>query len=445
VRGILTTLATVAVALALGISDGNLDPIALALVTVGAALALAAALTPSDEARRPWPALILGVGLASSLAYGFLFLPGIALQPARLGGFRPVLAAAGVLLATLPLRRTSRILAECRFVGLLACWVVLAAIVMRASPLPPVDVYEFKHVGALGLLNGDNPYSVAYPNNYWPSTAFYSPSLLSPDGRWVLANPYPPLTLLLATPATLLGDARWTPLAAMAVAALLIRRLGRGSLEGDLAAALMLLQPRAFYVLQLGFTEPVVLACLLLVAFTISRGRGWLAVGAAGALTLVSKQYSPLILAPFAFVARRLWRTATVAAVGASALFLPFLVWDPGGFVRSLVTFQLVQPFRTDSLSWPAAWVSWGSPQLPPWPAFLLAAAVLVATLRRAVDVERALLSACAAWMVFVLLNKQAFCNYYWLSVGMLCAASALQGARRVIHTDCKTAAPCLP
>jgi len=28
--------------------------------------------------------------------------------------------------------------------------------------------------------------------------------------------------------------------------------------------------------------------------------------------------------------------------------------------------------------------------------------------------------------MMLVLFNKQAFCNYYWLAVGLLCAAVAV-------------------
>ena len=33
--------------------------------------------------------------------------------------------------------------------------------------------------------------------------------------------------------------------------------------------------------------------------------------------------------------------------------------------------------------------------------------------------------SAAAAWLVFVLLNQQAFCNYEWLGAGLLCTAAA--------------------
>jgi hypothetical protein len=36
------------------------------------------------------------------------------------------------------------------------------------------------------------------------------------------------------------------------------------------------------------------------------------------------------------------------------------------------------------------------------------------------------MLASAAVWLVLVAFNKQAFCNYYWLAVGLLCGATAL-------------------
>jgi hypothetical protein len=63
---------------------------------------------------------------------------------------------------------------------------------------------------------------------------------------------------------------------------------------------------------------------------------------------------------------------------------------------------------------------------LPPWPAFLLAGATLALSIRGKVTAGRAMLAAAATWIVFVAFNKQAFANYYWLGVGLLCASVAL-------------------
>jgi len=91
-----------------------------------------------------------------------------------------------------------------------------------------------------------------------------------------------------------------------------------------------------------------------------------------------------------------------------------------------VIEFQLRQPFRTDALSWPAAIHSLGGPKLPTWPAFLLAGATLALALRGQVTGRPGHARRLATWIVFVAFNKQAFANYYWLAVGLLCASVAL-------------------
>ena len=442
----LAAFAAVTMALALAVSSGMLDPWALALVSLAGVSAFAAArveLRGEPGGGRRSVVALLAAGLAASVVHGALFLPGATVDPARLGTFRPALAVAAVAVASLFWRSAPRWFARARFGALLAAATVLGAVVIRAAPAPGIDVWHCQQFGALALLAGKNPYALAYPNIYGPGTPFIDPSLLSPDGRFLLANPYPPLLLLLDVPAAALGDVRWTMLAAVAVSALLIRGLGRGSLEAELAGALLLLQPQAFLVLELAWTEPVALAGLLAAALAVAKvrrdagggpalaRREWLLSGAAAALAASTKQYAALLLLPLllALPGRARLRAVSVAAGGALALAVPFLLWDPRAFVRGVVEFQVRQPFRTDALSWPAAVVAVGGPRLPSWPAFVVAAAVLVLTLRRTVTPAQAVLSAATTWIAFVAFNKQAFCNYYWLAVGLLCAAVALLSA----------------
>jgi hypothetical protein len=442
----LAAFAAVTMALALAVSSGMLDPWALALVSLAGISAFAAArveLRGEPGGGRRSVVALLSAGLAASVAHNALFLPGATVDPARLGTFRPTLAVAAVAVASLFWRSAPPWFARARFGALVAAATVLGAVVIRASPAPGIDVWHCQQFGALALLAGKNPYALAYPNVYGPGTPFIDPTLLSPDGRFLLANPYPPLLLLLDVPAAALGDARWTMLAAVAIAALIIRGLGRGSLEAELAGALLLLQPQAFLVLELAWTEPVALAGLLAATLAVANvrrdaGEGpalarreWLLPGAAAALAASTKQYAALLLLPLllALPGRARLRAFSVAAGGALALAVPFLVWDPRAFVRGVVEFQVRQPFRTDALSWPAALVAAGGPKLPSWPAFVVAAAALVLTLRRTVTPAQAVLSAATTWIAFVAFNKQAFCNYYWLAVGLLCAAVALLSA----------------
>jgi hypothetical protein len=447
----LTAAAAVLVAHSLLLANGAFHPLALAGVTL-AIVAGAGALflagprpeAPDRPAGRRWVLAILWVGLASSLAVDALVPPGIYADPSRLPPWRGPLAVLAALVATHAWRVSPRI-ARVRFAAELGSFLLLAALVVRSSPVPWIDVWVIEKLGATALLDGVNPYSVGYPNIYGPATTLIADALLTPDRTYVVANPYTPLTLLLVTPAVALAaDPRWTMVAAALFGAWAVRRLGRGSDEANLAAVLVLVQPRGLFVLEQSWTEPLVLALVLGAALAVSRLRDGAAPGApppaaafgardlalvavAGAGAVAIKQYTPLLLAPLVLAMPRgtRLRSMALAAAGAVAIAVPFVLWDPQGFLRGVVLFQMEQPFRPDALSWPAALFRLTGTQAPAWIAFAAAAAVVVWVARGRVTVARALLGGALAWLVFVVLSKQAFCNYYWLAVGLLCAAVA--------------------
>lgn len=440
--------AAVLVAGALLLENGTYHPVSLAGVTVAIAALLGAVLlargrpeAPAGGAGRRWTRAILWGGVVASLALDLIVLPGMDVDRARLGAFPPLLGVLAALVATHAWRPATR-LAGLRLAAELAVAGLLAALVIRAAPRPMIDVWFMERLGAETLLDGVNPYSVAYPNVYGSATPFLAGELLSADGRYVLAFPYTPLTLLLVAPAVALAsDPRWAMLAATLLAAWAVRRLGRGSAEASLAAIFLLVQPRGLFVLEQAWTEPLVLALLLLAALAVSRLRARAAAGPgrplalrdlapvalAGAGALAIKQYTPLLLVPLAFAIPRgaRLRAAGLAAAAAAVITLPFLAWDPAGFVRGVVLFQIQQPFRADALSWPAALFRLAGATTPAWIAFAAAGAVVAGASRGRVTVARALLGAALAWPVFVVLSKQAFCNYYWLAVGLACAAVA--------------------
>ena len=446
---VLASAAAVAVALALGWSHGFLDPIALALVTLATGATIVAIFTARTTTEAPaephpgrWPVGILGLGVTLSLAYDALAPPGYFVRLDGLSAFRPLLHFISVLVATYLWRRPSGMLERVRFPLLVAAAAALGATVIRASPRPHIDVWYFEQIGSMATLGGVNPYQVQYPNIYGPFTPNYAPAVLSADRSFVVGNPYLPLTLLLGTPTALLeSDVRWVMLVLVVISACALRRLGRNSRTAELAAVLLLVQPRALFVLEQSWTEPIVLASFLLTLVAIDAWTrrtvahvgdradpaGWIATGIAGALALGSKQYAPLLLAPVFFTVptRGRWLAALLAAGGAVLIIAPFALSDGPAFFHSVIALQLEQPFRADALSWPAAVARMGGPILPIWPAFVLAAATLSLGIRRAVSPERAILAAAGAWTMLVLFNKQAFCNYYWLAVGLLCAAVA--------------------
>jgi hypothetical protein len=439
---LLSAAAALLLTLGLAASNGIYNPGALTLVTIAAAAALWAAAVGSPWRRDPESVapgaaaratgLVLGLALAGGFASQLLLAPGKDLLPRHPLAYR-LLAAAGAAVAASWLFRCPPRLRRLRFPLLLACFAAMGLVVLRASPHPHVDVFTFQQGAAEGLARGQNPYAIDYPNVY-QGTEWYGSALVA--GRRIETFPYPPLTVLLELPAwLLLGDVRYLLLGAMVLAAWAIRRLGTGTL-GELAALVFLFQSRTFLVLEYTWTEPIVAAAWALALLGARRAlagapAGPAAAGLSAGLLAASKQYSPLLLLPLglallALPGRGLGRAALWAAGVALAVTLPFVLWDPREFWRDAVAMQFMQPFRLDALSWLAAWARLTGRQLSAAPAFGLAGLALLGTLPRRPSLPQAALAASAAFLVLLLFNKQAFCNYYWLGSGLLLSACAL-------------------
>jgi hypothetical protein len=147
-------------------------------------------------------------------------------------------------------------------------------------------------------------------------------------------------------------------------------------------------------------------------------------------LLLAVKQYTvfmvPLVLLLTPLRGRALWGLLWRAGATALGVSLPLIVINLPAFVRSVVTLQLHQPFRGDSLSYLAWWVSQGEPQPPVWLAFAGVAVATALALWRAPRTPAGFAASIAfVYCVFFALNKQAFSNYYYFVVGALCVALA--------------------
>ena len=217
----------------------------------------------------------------------------------------------------------------------------------------------------------------------------------------------------------------------MLIATWAIARLGMGA-TGELAALALLYQGRSFFLLEQGWTEPQVLA-----AFTVAlcfasrpskRWPEWLAIGLSLGMLAATKQYSPLLILPLWMVIPKpaRLRASLLALLVVALTIVPFWIWDREGLLRGVVYMQIWQPPRLDALSWMAFWGrTFGVAQLTLVPAVLGTLLALGLGLRWRSSAGRAAATAAAAWLVFVLFNKQAFCNYDWLGGGLLCAAAA--------------------
>ena len=139
---------------------------------------------------------------------------------------------------------------------------------IRVSPRPHIDDEMFQEgLAALGTLK--SPYSITFPNIY-ENTDLYGAGLVV-NGQVQFGSHYPPLSLLMAAPAYLLGgDVRYAELTALVAGAASIGYCGRGRI-GPLAAAALLFTPRTFFVLEQAWTESLVICWAGLTVFAATE------------------------------------------------------------------------------------------------------------------------------------------------------------------------------
>lgn len=339
-------------------------------------------------------------------------------------------AVLGLLGALLLVRRTPKM--KWALPLLLLAHAVITVVFLRSTPAHQ-DVQVFLSDSAVALLHGQNPYSITFPNIFRsPETElFYGPGVVV-DGRITYGFPYLPVSLLVALPGQLLGDVRYGQLIAMTVTALVLYRLASDRI-GRTAAVLGVAAPAAIPVLTGAWTEPTLVALLACLVLALERRQLVLGAALLG-LFLVSKQY--VVIAIPAVWLLRPWLTRRTILTGlgvAAAVTLPFFLVDPPAFWKAIVEFQLIQPFRADSVSLLVASVNaFGWP--PPWTYGVLpfvGGGLTALTLALLAPRSPAAFAGAIGLtlLVTILLSKQAFMNYYFLVSGaFLIAAVAWPG-----------------
>jgi hypothetical protein len=469
VASVALTLFAIALGHAVDLKDGTYSPEALFWLTVGVGFVVLAVINPRWEGLQPWCRrwlpMILAVGVADQSYY-------------LLSQFQsdPHITLAFMSVAILGVIQFFNIRSGLK-------WALTAVMVLSFciagviafnihSKYPGIDVFMFQSGAAHGFVHGMNPYTLAYPNIYPPDTPFYGagvvnaagplppgfidfwhralPEIIYPSGLYpigwnpqyqtiigasgtlTVGYPYPPLSMILTLPGYLLGgDVRYSHVAAMGISAGLIATTRPGRVA-SLAAALLLLMPRALYVLDLSWTEPLLVLTFSFVMFCAFRWRKALPI--ALGLYFSTKQYTILTLPllPLLIGGPHHWRSLgkilLKAAVVVALINIPFLLWDFHGFVRSLVVFQLLQSFRMDALSY-LVFIRQYVPSMPvpAWIALLPLVVIIPLSLRRLPNSPAGFCAAVTAvHLFFFAFNKQAFCNYYYFVIATACWAVAV-------------------
>ncbi len=430
-RKISLAIAAVALGRALQVRNGFLSAEAIVWLTVAIA-ACVVGIAKIESASRVSEKALTGV-LAAGLLFQFAQLcrrvPALYLHIEANGyaAFFLGIGCAAILTALLflPWPRWRGLV----FALLLIVHAGLGTWIIRKSPEPLIDVYVIQREAANFLVTGLNPYAAVYPDVYNGQSAYYS-SEVAKEG-WLLSGiGYPPLSLLLSLPGhVLLHDFRYSGLAALLAAAALIAGLSPGR-NSFLAAALFLFTPRIFLVVEQGWTEPYVVLLLASAVWCASRRSRFLPV--AFGLLIAVKQYLLLALCPAALLLaapfnwRRYGRFVATALAVAALTALPFLLWDAGALVRSLVGNVAQMPFRPDANSYPAALARLTGYRAPGWVALLAVFPAAIFAMRRA---PRTPVGFCAATaLVFLVLfafSTTPMLNYYFFVIGALCCGVA--------------------
>lgn len=315
------------------------------------------------------------------------------------------------------------------FVFLLAAHLLMGLSIFSLSRNPHIDVYVVHTLAEEALTNGSDPYAITFPDIYGRRD-LYPPGLVV-NGQVQCGYSYLPMSLLLALPAYIAGDVRYSNLICLTIAAALIG-YARPSRRSFLAAILCLFLPGIFHILENDWMEPqmaMLLAAIVFVWVREIRFNRIIQLILFG-LLLAVKQYMvlaiPLIWMLAEHDARGFVRSLFIVAAATGAVLLPFFLWNPNAFMHS-TTALFLGIVRTDGASIPA----WLKIQFGVQSNLLITAGIGLLTGIGVAWRAKPTPAIFAAAMSFVLtmgflFSTQAFLNYYFLSACTLCMAIAV-------------------
>jgi hypothetical protein len=113
----------------------------------------------------------------------------------------------------------------------------------------------------------------------------------------------------------------------------------------------------------------------------------------------------------------------------ATAVTLPWMLWNVHGFLSDVVLLQFRLPFRMDALSY-LVWLTYNTGVQPPAVIgfVMIAPAVALMAWRGSRTPAGFAVSVALIFLSLFAFNKAAFINYYFFVIGAMCCAIALAG-----------------
>jgi hypothetical protein len=291
-----------------------------------------------------------------------------------------------------------------------AAYLTAASLIINDGKRVFIDVYVFSTQAVQGLAQPENPYTRCWVGDGDPHTRCVFPYM-------------PGSALLEGALYWVFHDIRLTLALAMCAAAVAIWRLG-GPVAGPALGLLLLAQPRSLLMVEMSWTEPMIIALVALFVLAVTRGRtGWAVVLLAAAL--FTKQHA-LLLLPLACFWRAYGVRRTVLSVALVAVAtLPWFLVAPGAFLHDAFWFNIRLGPRSDSLSLFSTALHTG------WqPQFVLVGGVTFAAMGLALwrlprDEIGFTVGTATVVAVFTLTNKQSFFNEWSFVAALMIIACA--------------------
>lgn len=294
--------------------------------------------------------------------------------------------------------------------------IIIRLFMIWSSPNPYIDVYDYLKGGALGLLQGQNPYALSYTQLYKDVTPdFYA---------------YLPGMLLMTLPfVAVLQDPRYAIVASELLIAFMVFKIAKKNKDKSIYALLMLTNPVSLYITEQSYTEPLVLLLLVSFAYFYVHRKSKSLVLSLG-LVFATKQYA-LFLLPL------LWKfygslQKNIKILGASILFAaliitPFYFWGPKEFIHDAVTLQLNFPPRYEGLTFFSLLYRFGIGYN-----FIISSLIIGVLLLFIYSIKKINLSlffflASFLYLSLFYFNKWAFINYYYLVSQLLLVSAILR------------------
>ena len=432
-------ISAVFVALAVRLSD--LQPQALSVVLLVPAIVLAAMAAVGGKWETSIPAgrvyqIVIGLTVAVGIPVFVVSLMA-QVEPGGAAGWTAWVllslavsgSAVGMLIDDVGTKASVAFFA---FYSLAIAW----AIVVASGSTPFIDVVQFQQGAVAAVREGFNPYAIRFPDLYGAGSDLFYGDGVSVDGVLNFGFPYLPLSLALILPFEwLLSDFRIGHAVAIVGAGVLIARTARNAQSRGAAAAFLLISP-VIVILEFGWTEPlVVLFATALIHQRTRRRRG---VSIVTGLLVSLKQYAVLFLPASLLLFDRPWRLrqimAHLATAGAVVIvtILPFVVWNFEAFMRSVVELQFLQPFRADSIAFPALYARYfDEPSRIAMiivPLVVIVLATIATLMRTPTGAQGFALASGLTLLVAFAFSKQAFGNYYLVVIALLFGAAAAGG-----------------